>query len=267
MKQPTFQYHPGTFGMSKAQELWIIFPESCHSCNFRPVIGFPGFLPHIEHKDLEVVRGHLISSKPFSVTKHDFLLDQSRAPRAEVPRAAHGHHRSPKHQARLGQPGSPRTATAPPASRPAGTAPEAAGTRTSKRSVPAMGWQSRGSWQGHAAVRPSIADRNDSPYSLSWSNSHFLLSCLPHLSVFSLLTPEHSQQPDSPLWPPVGPRLGRTQQQALVEQWGVKENRDSPDLNYVRILPWNFILRLELKSVMHVYLYKGWADSSNKYLN
>lgn len=114
MKQPTFQYHPGTFGMSKAQELWIVFPESCHGCNFRPVIGFPGFLPHIEHKDLEVVRGHLISSKPFSVTKHDFLLDQSRAPRAEVPRAAHGHHRSPKHQARLGQPGSPRTATAPP---------------------------------------------------------------------------------------------------------------------------------------------------------
>lgn len=166
MKQPTFQYHPGTFGMSKAQELWIVFPESCHSCNFRPVIGFPGFLPHIEHKDLEVVRGRLISSKPFSVTKHDFLLDQSRAPRAEVHRAAHGHHRSPKHQARLGQPGSPRTATAPPASRPAGTAPEAAGTRTSKRSVPAMGWQSRGSWQGHAAVRPSSCRRpssNSSP--------------------------------------------------------------------------------------------------------
>lgn len=166
MKQPTFQYYPGAFGMSKAQELWIVFPKSRHGCNFWPVIGFPGFFPHIEHKDLEVVRGHLINSKPFSVAKHDFLLDQRREPRAEVPRAAHGHHQSPKHQARPGQPRSPRIATTPPRQPARRISSSSTGTRTSKPPVPAMGWQSRGSWQGHAAAQPSSCRRpssNSSP--------------------------------------------------------------------------------------------------------
>lgn len=149
--------------MSIAHKLWIILPESCHSCNFRPVIGFPGILPHIKHKDLEAGRSRPISSQPFSTgpfssspfpTPHTkpcgvavaLLQVASSRPGAEssplgAPSAAH----PAPGQLPAPQPPSPQPALRPrPRPRPA--------SPTSGPPVPATGWQSRGSRQGQAAA-------------------------------------------------------------------------------------------------------------------
>lgn len=148
--------------MSIAHKVWIILPESCHSCNFRPVIGFPGILPHIKHKDLEAGRSRPISSQPFSTgpfSSSPFPTPHTKPCGVAVPLLQVGSSRPGAESSPLGapsaahpapgqlpapQPPSPQPALRPrPRPRPA--------SPTSGPPVPATGWQSRGSRQGQAA--------------------------------------------------------------------------------------------------------------------